>query len=168
MRWGTAAVLVVVFAGAALVEIELQRRRVGALTEEVHALRGAGQAPAVLDERERDLLAAAIAARVADGLPAPAAQPAGPPPAAAATRAAVAEAPAPAAPTASQRNAAESAQRVFDEALSLGTLRREHVEQLRQILAQTDPGSANDLRRRISMALNRDELRIADPAAGMP
>jgi len=61
-----------------------------------------------------------------------------------------------------------AANRILDVALSNGTLRSEEVGELRRLSTQADPAEFGELRRRIAMALNRNELRIADPAFGLP
>ena len=62
----------------------------------------------------------------------------------------------------------DAANRILDVALSNGTLWSEEIGELRRLSTQAHPTEFGELRRRIAMALNRNELRIADPAFGLP
>jgi hypothetical protein len=163
MRWMTA--LLALVAGVGTYGIVLQQRlvaQVAGLSEDLRALREAPlplPLPVTLDADERELFARIVAAR--DARPAPAA----PPQAKLASRE---EPAAPREPGPAARAAADQAERIVDAALSTGTLRADDTLQLRDLLTRADPAKALALRRRIGAALNRDELRPADPTVRIP
>ena len=166
MRWTAAALALV--AGALLLDIRQQSQvaaKLDGLAVEVAELRRARSVTAALDDRDRELLAEAVALRVAMTM-APAAS-SGTVPSTAAAPPPAPSVPQPV-PTRAQLAALEAANRILEAALSNGTLRTEQVDEMRRLSLQADPAGFGELRRRIAMALNRDELRIADPAAGLP
>jgi hypothetical protein len=169
MRWliGTALAL---SGGTALYGAFQQQRlaaQLAGLSADLRELRAmprpaAGAMP--LDARDRELLEQILSARLAQP-----ALPAGRAAAPEQKTVARAEQPAPPQdPGPAARAAAEQASRVLDAALSRGTLRRDDVVDLRRLLEQADPPSATEIRRRIAVAINRDELVPTDPTAGFP
>jgi hypothetical protein len=165
MRWLT-IVLAFVAGGEVWGLIQQQRfaAQVAGLVAEVRDLQvdAAHPQPVMLAAGEHELLGRLVAARIQQSA-APVRAPASPQTATA--RGSEAE---PREMDPATRAATEQAERVVDSILSIGTLRGDAVMQLRALLAQADPVSAARLRQRISAAINRDELRPADPQAGLP
>ena len=164
-----AAALALVAGAVLLWQQQRLTAQVEALTAEVRASRAPPEqrgaaAAVVLDARERDLLVQMIAASIAPPTSAP-----GPSPLPSLKLAVAQKHEEPAhQPTPAQRAAAEQAALVFESALASGTLRAADVAELRRLSAQADPVAFQELRQRLALAINRDELRPADPAAGMP
>ncbi len=175
MRWIAAALAVL--AGATFFDIRRQSQvaaQLDGLAAEVRELRqGTFGRAAGLDQRDRELFADIVALRVAQALPT---APNVPSPATPSPAAPMPGAPDPSsrqespqlAPTQTQQAAIEAASRILDAALSTGTLRPEQIKEMRRLSTEADPAAFGELRRRIAMALNRDELRISDPASGLP
>ena len=57
------------------------------------------------------------------------------------------------------RAASDQSRRALEAVLASGTLRREDMPRIQQMLAKADPQAAFELRRRIDAAFNRDEPR---------
>jgi hypothetical protein len=137
--------------------------QIAGLSQEIRDLRaqlGRGSGPVVLAPEEHLVLDQMMAARLGRAeAPERAETPPQPP---------REQQPAPREPSPSERAAAEQGARILDAALSSGTLRRDDLLELRRLLAQADPAAAGELRRRLAVAINRDELRPIDPSAGIP
>jgi hypothetical protein len=173
LRWHT-ILLAAVAAVATVAAVQEHRYRsdISALAAELQAMRAdaaraadvAAPATSRLDGADRDALAQAIAARIGGASARSVPQTGGQPP--------QAGQPAPAdrskqehEPSDAERAAADEATRVLDSVLGKGTLRREDLVRLRQLAAQADPQASFEIRRRLAVALNRDELRPDDPRA---
>jgi hypothetical protein len=77
------------------------------------------------------------------------------------------DAEAPPEPTPAQRDAAERAGQIVDQAISRHALSSEDVTSLRQLATKLDPSAQEAMRLRIVTAINRQELK-PDPRAGLP
>ena len=114
--------------------------------------------PVRMDDLQLETLAARVAARMAsrqgEGAPGKVRQPA-------ADDAEEAE------PTPAQREAAEQARQIVDQAISRHALSSEDVASQRQLATQLGPSAQDAMRLRIVTAINRQELK-PDPRAGLP
>jgi hypothetical protein len=147
------------------------QRRLDSLSGEVSELaRLVRQAPATppaaspagplrMDDLQLDILAGRVAARMATRQGEAAAGKARQP--------ATGDAEAPPEPTPAQREAAERARQIVDQAISRHALSLEDVTSLRQLATKLDPSAQEAMRLRIATAINRQELK-PDPRVGLP
>jgi hypothetical protein len=152
MRW--MAMALVLSAGVAADAVYQERQtcaQLAELTEELHELRGRPQLPVMLSGEEHQLLERMIAARLTQVAAQPTASAAASPPPLAQE---------PQLPGPEQPAAVDEASRSIDAAIASGTVSRIDLHQIESKLASLDPATAHQLRRRIAMALNLNQLSL--------